>query len=75
MKRSFIWKLLLFIGLCPFIAPFFYYALQCIVHNTYSWTILDIVILWSFLYWPTYLIGLVILGVSIYKLKKADKVS
>ena len=75
MKRSFIWKLLLFIGLCPFIAPFFYYALQCIVHNTYSWTILDMVIFWSFLYWPAYLIGLVLLGISIYKLKLDDKVS
>ena len=70
MKKIFIWKLLLVISLCPFIAPFFYYLLQILVHNTYSWTLTDMVIVWSFLYWPTYLIGLVLLAISIYKLKK-----
>lgn len=72
MKEPFIWKLLLFVGVCPFIAPFFYYLLQHLVHNHYSWTIADMLILWSFLYWPTYLIGLVFIVVSICKLKKTN---
>ena len=70
MDKGLIWRLLLFIGVCPFIAPFFYYFLQHIAHNDYSWTIIEMLILWSFLYWPTYLIGLALLAISIYKLKK-----
>lgn len=70
MKKGLIWKILLVIGLCPLMAPFFYYFLQQLVHNDYSWTLIEMLILWSFLYWPTYLIGLVIIAISIYKLKK-----
>ena len=70
MKKRFIWKLLLLIGACPFAVPFFYYLLMHFVHNHYSETLPTILILWSFLYWPTYLIGLVLLAISIYKLKK-----
>lgn len=69
MKKKFIWKLLLVIGLCPFIAPFFYYFLLHFTHNDYSWILTDMLIVWSFLYWPTYLIGLVLLAISINKLK------
>ena len=70
MKKGLIWKILFVIGLCPLIVPFFFYFLQQLVHNHYSLTLIDMLILWSFLYWPTYLIGLVILAISIYKLKK-----
>ena len=70
MKKSLIWKLLLFISLCPFIAPFFYYGILHIVHNQYSWTLFDLLILWSYVYWPTYIIGLIVFGISMYKLKK-----
>ena len=70
MKKGLIWKILMVIGLCPLITPFFYYFLQQLVHNDYPWTLIEMLILWSFLYWPTYLIGLVILGISLYKLKK-----
>ena len=70
MRKNLIWKFLFFLSLCPFIAPFFYYVLQHLVHNHYSWTLLDMLILWSFVYWPTYLIGLILLAISTYKLKK-----
>ena len=70
MKKTLIWELLLFVGLCPLIAPFFYYLIQYFVNGGYSWTLVDLLILWSFVYWPTYLIGLVLAVVSVYKLKK-----
>jgi len=70
MKKAFIWKLLLGIGLCPFLAPFFYYFLQCFVHKHYSLTLIDMLILWSFLYWPTYVIGLILIIIAAIKLKK-----
>lgn len=70
MRRKLIWKFLFFMGLCPFIAPFFYYVLQLLVHNHYSWTLLDMLVLWSFVYWPTYLIGLIWIVLSAGKLKR-----
>ena len=69
MKKKLMWKIVLFVGLCPFIAPFFYYFLQILVHERYSWSLAEMLIVWSFLYWPTYLSGLVLTVVSIFKLK------
>ena len=70
MKVKLIWKILLIIGLCPFIAPFAYYLIMHMVHNHYSWTLLDMIILWSYVYWPTYVLGISLVIVSIFKLKK-----
>ena len=68
MKKPFIWKLLFVVGLCPFIAPFL------LAHTRMgSWTLIDWFILWSFVYWPTYLVGLILLAVSVYMLKKANR--
>jgi hypothetical protein len=44
MKKKILWKLLLLIGLCPFIAPVFYFFLQHFAHNQYSWTLTDMLI-------------------------------
>ena len=70
MRKNLIWKFLFFIGLCPFIAPFFYFVLQHLVHNHYSWTLTDMLVLWSFVYWPTYLVGLILIAISLNKLNK-----
>lgn len=63
MKKSAIWKLLLLVGLCPFAAPFVYNLVMC-------WKLSDMLVLWSYVYWPTYIIGLFLIGISVYKLKK-----
>ena len=63
MKKKLIWKLLFILGLCPFTAPFIY---NLVMH----WEILDMIVLWSYVYWPTYIIGLFLIGISIYKLNK-----
>ena len=66
MKKPLIWKLLFIIGLCPFIAP------MLLAHTRMGgWTLVDWFVLWSFVYWPTYLIGLILLAISIYKLKNS----
>ena len=69
MKKTLIWKVLFVIGLCPFAAPFFYYLLQIFAHGNSSWTIVEMIVLWSFLYWPTYLIGLLLVTVALCMLK------
>lgn len=63
MNKTLKWKLLLLIGLCPFAAPFIY---NMVMH----WELLDMLVLWSYVYWPTYIIGLFLIGLSIFKLKK-----
>ncbi len=63
MNKTSIWKLLLILGLCPFVAPFVY---NLVMH----WELLDMLVLWSYVYWPTYIIGLFLIGISIFKLKK-----
>ena len=63
MKKSVIWKLLLLVGICPFAAPFIYNLVM-------QWELFDMLVLWSYIYWPTYIIGLLLIIISIYKLKK-----
>ena len=65
MKKPFIWKLLLVVGICPFVIPFLFAFTRMS-----SWTLLDWLIMYSFIYWPTYLVGLVLIGIAAYKLIK-----
>jgi len=65
MKRNAVWKIILFIGLCPFIFP----VLSSVTRMS-SWTFLDWIIMYSFLYWPTYIIGIALIVLSVYKLRQ-----
>ena len=67
MKKV-IWKSTLMIGFCPFLAPFVLYVYQMMISS--SWTLLDWLLLYSFVYWPTYLVGVVLIVISVYELKK-----
>ena len=64
-----IYKILFFIGLCPFLAPFIYYFILIFAHNEH-WNLFDLWILWSFVYWPLYVVGLIAIVFSDYKLKR-----
>ena len=68
MKNKIIWWILLVIGIVPFAFPFINFIYEMLISS--SWTLGDWLILYSFVYWPTYVAGGVILAVSIYKLKK-----
>jgi len=68
--KTWVWKLLFLMGLCPFLAPFFDYFIKLVAHNEHWWTLTDVLILWSFLYWPTYVLGLFLSVFAAYKLKK-----
>ena len=70
MKNAIIWKSLFLTGLLPFAAPFIYYVVLHIIHNHYSWTLFELLVLWSFVYWPTYIIGLLLILLSVYKTQK-----
>ena len=52
-----------------FLAPFIYYFILIFAHNE-QWNLFDLWILWSFVYWPTYIAGVITIAFSVYKLKK-----
>lgn len=68
MKNKVLWKILLVVGIIPFVFPFIHFAYEMLISS--SWTLVDWLVLYSFLYWPTYVIGLILISVSIYKLIK-----
>ncbi|MBO5339855.1 MAG: hypothetical protein J6A62_02510 [Oscillospiraceae bacterium] len=65
MKKKVLWKALLFVGVCPFAAPVVMGAYRMSIEQ---WTWPDWLALYSFLYWPTYVVGLILIMVSLYKL-------
>lgn len=68
MKHKKLWWLLLMIGMLPLLAPFIGFAYEMI--NASSWTLVDWLVLYSFVYWPTYIIGILLIAISARKLRK-----
>ena len=68
MKSKKLWQVLLIIGIIPFAAPFIGFVYEMI--NSSSWTLVDWLVLYSFVYWPTYVIGLFLTIISVCKLRK-----
>ena len=68
MKNKRLWWFLLAVGLIPFAAPFIGFAYEML--NSSSWSLIDWLVLYSFVYWPTYLVGFVLIAISAYKLMK-----
>ena len=67
MKNKRFWWFLLAIGVIPFAAPFIGFGYEML--NSSSWSLMDWLILYSFVYWPTYLVGFVLIAISVYKLR------
>ena len=68
MKNKKLWWVLLIIGIIPFAAPFIGFAYEMI--NSSSWTLVDWLFLYSFVYWPSYVVGLILVVISVCKLRK-----
>ncbi|MBQ8278459.1 MAG: hypothetical protein IJZ23_01290 [Roseburia sp.] len=67
MKKNRKWKIVLAMGICPFILPFIVGLYRVSIE---SWTMLDWLIMYSFIYWPTYLIGFVLIVIAMNGLLK-----
>ena len=67
MEKKKLWRMLLFFGMIPFVVPFMGFAYEML--NASSWTLFDYWVLYSFLYWPTYLVGLILVTLSVWKLR------
>ena len=67
MKNKTGWKILLLLGIFPFVVPFITGIYMSV---TESWDITDWLVMYSFIYWPTYILGLILIVLSVYKLVK-----
>lgn len=67
MRANFKWKILLVVGFIPFLLPFILGVYRMSIE---SWTMVDWLIMYSFIYWPTYLMGFVLIVLAIKKLLK-----
>ena len=68
MKNKRLWWFLLAIGIIPFVAPFIGFEYE--ITNSSSWTLVDWLVLYSFVYWPTYIIDFILIAISVNKLIK-----
>ena len=64
MKKYLIWNFLLIIGIIPFVLPFILGFYKMTIE---SWTMFDWLVMYSFIYWPTYLVGAVTIAVSVVR--------
>ena len=60
MNRSILYKVLLIIGTLPFLVP----IVWGLVSVTKNVGLIDFLILYSFLYWPTYLLGIALIATA-----------
>lgn len=83
-KKKVLWIILLIIGLLPFIgvliisthAAIFGFSGLCLLECSYYYgfeAFRDSIILYSFVFWPTYIIGLILIIISIIFLKRGAK--
>ena len=68
MEKKKLWRTLLVLGIIPFVVPFLGFAYEML--NSSSWTLHDYWFLYSVVYWPTYIPGLLLMILSAYKLMK-----
>ncbi len=62
MKKNLIWNIILIIGIIPFILPFAFGIYKISIE---SWTMFDWLVMYSYIFWPTYIVGAAVIAVSI----------
>lgn len=69
MKKH-IWKLMVGIGVIPLILPFILGIYHTMIE---SWTLGDWLILYSFIYWPTYVLGVAFAAAGVVIKKRQER--
>lgn len=70
--KKYIPQIILTAGFIPFIAPFATAVWKIYVLHE-SWSLFEFVFLYSFIYWPTYILGLAVIFLGVYLNKKEDR--
>ena len=82
-NKKLIWKILLVVGIIPFVVALYagiYHSITgfsgiCILDCKYYYgfqAFKDSIILYSFIFWPTYIIGAILIILSMFKLRKKE---
>ena len=71
MKNHFIKHALLIVGITPFLLPFILGLYRMSIE---SWELFDFIILYSFIYWPTYLAGLFCIALYVILLVRRKRI-
>ncbi|MBQ7863566.1 MAG: hypothetical protein IJ353_03755 [Lachnospiraceae bacterium] len=66
MKKH-LWKILIVIGILPLVSPFILGVYHTMIE---SWKLGDWLILYSYIYWPTYVLGILLIVAGIVMKKK-----
>ena len=76
-KKIIIWQVLLLIGLLPFVVPILLGFISIFTgfsflaaYSTGFEALFGVLSFWSFLFWPTYIIGIILIIISTIKIKK-----
>lgn len=70
------WKIVLFLGITPFLAAILsgFSGFAIMSPNLYGWAAFkEWIVLYSFIFWPTYVIGLVLILLAVAKLIASEK--
>jgi len=67
MKKQSVWFAVLLLGFIPFLLPFLSGLYRMSIE---SWSLFDWVVMYSFIYWPTYLIGILAIPIALFQLLK-----
>ena len=70
MKKHAIWLTVLLLGIVPFVFPFLSGLYRMTIE---SWSMFDWVVMYSFIYWPTYLIGMLVIPIALFQLLRCKK--
>ena len=70
MKHTHLWILGFLVGIVPFIVPFVLGIYRMSIEH---WELFDWLILYSYVYWPTYLIGFILVVISLFGIVKSRK--
>jgi len=65
-----IWNYLFYVGFLPFIIPVFMALYSMSVE---SWNFFDWILLYSVIYWPTYIVGIILILVAVRKRKNSEE--
>ena len=60
--KKLLWKLLFLAGIVPFVVPVILGIYRMSIEH---WEYLDWLILYSYIYWPTYVAGIILIGISL----------
>lgn len=67
MKKTILWKLVLFVGVALLAAP----AATGLYHMAIErWSPFDRLILYSYIYWPSYVVGVLLIVLAVVKLRR-----